>query len=313
MDRPRVSILLATFNRMHFIREMLDSVLVQTFKDWECLIIDDGSTDGTEEFVDFFVKKDSRFKYFNRPDSHKKGLSGSRNYGLELARGDYIIFFDDDDIAHPQNLEICLNQLNYSSHFFCHYKKKSFSENLSELEQLQTQKINHFKITFENVEDVITNKIPMASCTVMWKKECFNNIKFDESLQYAEEWECYTRIIMEGHQGIGIDAVLYYNRKHSKSNTGEFWNDDPIRKDSKIRAVKLVAENLKQKNLLSNSLTRYFIQTGIFLKEKSVVDHVLHLSKANFNKKIKYNFLYNFYPAIVIGHRLKKKIKKRSS
>src|SRR5680860_884854 len=95
--KTQVSIIMATYNRSHFIGETLDSILNQAFENWECLIIDDGSTDNTKEFLRPYVLKDSRFEYYERTKDHKKGLPGCRNQGLEIAKGDYIIFFDDDD------------------------------------------------------------------------------------------------------------------------------------------------------------------------------------------------------------------------
>ena len=117
---------MATFNRAHFILETISSIQNQTYLDWECIIIDDGGTDNTLEVITPILNKDSRFKFLKRPDNYKKGLPGCRNYGLDLAQGDYIIFFDDDDIVHADNLKICLESLNNESLDFCHYQKLSF-------------------------------------------------------------------------------------------------------------------------------------------------------------------------------------------
>ena len=109
---PQVSIIMATYNRAHLIEETLDSILNQSFINWECLIIDDGSTDNTTEVLRPYLLKDLRLRYSERTKDHKKGLSGCRNQGLELAKGDYIIFFDDDDMVHPDNLKICMEVLS---------------------------------------------------------------------------------------------------------------------------------------------------------------------------------------------------------
>ena len=75
-------------------RKCLDSIMAQTFEDYECLLIDDGSKDGSPAICDEYAAKDSRFKAFHKPNG---GLSDARNYGLERAQGDYTIFFDPDD------------------------------------------------------------------------------------------------------------------------------------------------------------------------------------------------------------------------
>jgi glycosyltransferase involved in cell wall biosynthesis len=300
---------MATYNRSHLILESLVSLVNQTYDKWECIIIDDGSTDNTEEIINGFTDNDRRFKYFKRPNNHQKGLPGCRNYGLDIASGKYIIFFDDDDIVHPQNLEICLDILKHNDTDFCHYKKQSFTDELPQFSEIH-KPIQKFSIGICDIEKVVTNKIALASCTVMWKKECFASIRFHESLSYAEEWDCYTRILLEGYNGTGIDEALYFNRKHPQSNTGEFWAGDEVRKASQIKAIKLVIANLKQKELLSRSLIRYFVQIGIFLKEISVINHVLETSNADFSTRLKFKMLYKFYPIIVLGHRTKKLLKK---
>lgn len=90
---PKVTIIMATYNRAHFIVESLHSIQNQTFENWECFIIDDGGTDNTIEVIKPVLEKDFRFQFLNRPESYKKGLPGCRNYGLDLAKGDYVVFF----------------------------------------------------------------------------------------------------------------------------------------------------------------------------------------------------------------------------
>ena len=123
---PKVSIIMATYNRAHFIVETLLAIQNQTFLDWECLIIDDGGTDNTKELITPILEQDSRFKYSKRTENYIKGLPGCRNYGLDLAKGDYIIFFDDDDIVHPQNLELCIDELSKKDISYCRYIRDVF-------------------------------------------------------------------------------------------------------------------------------------------------------------------------------------------
>lgn len=102
-----VSVIIPTYNRAQLISETIDSVLNQTYKRVEIIIIDDGSTDKTEEVVK--KKNDERIKYF------KFGHSGlpavARNQGLKLAKGEYVSFLDSDDLWYPQKLKRCLKEL----------------------------------------------------------------------------------------------------------------------------------------------------------------------------------------------------------
>lgn len=98
MTNSLISIIIPTYNRAHLITETLDSVLAQTYKNWECIIIDDGSNDNTVEIVSKYIKKDSRFRFYTLPNNKPRGGNGARNYGFEVSTGDYINWFDDDDI-----------------------------------------------------------------------------------------------------------------------------------------------------------------------------------------------------------------------
>src|SRR5690606_36556858 len=105
-NQPLVSIIIPTFNRAHLIGETLDSVLAQTYQNWECIVVDDGSTDKTEATVGAYLKRDARFRLFKRPDHKPKGANACRNYGFEKSKGEYVQWFDSDDLMHPEKLTI---------------------------------------------------------------------------------------------------------------------------------------------------------------------------------------------------------------
>lgn len=307
-DSPRISIIMATYNRANFIMEALESIRKQTYEDWECLIIDDGGSDDTEEVIANLLNEDSRFRFLKRTTDHGKGLPGSRNMGLDLARGDYIIFFDDDDIVHPKNIETCISVLENKAAYFCRYDKRPFknSENLR-IDEISGVQASPFLT--EDIDKMITGEIPFASCGVMWKKQCFEKIRFNEDLMYAEEWECYTRILIKGFQGVSINEVLYFNRKHSNSNTGQFYKNDPVRRDSYIKAIKMVIGHLKQAGLLSRKLEIFFLRIGFFLQEYSIIKYTLEKSEAGKLRRIKFNAGYKLYPVLRPVFILKKKLK----
>jgi glycosyltransferase involved in cell wall biosynthesis len=295
-DTSKVTIIMATYNRAHFIVETLQSIQEQTFTDWECLIIDDGGTDNTLAVTTPILEKDKRFKYLKRPVNFKKGIPGCRNYGINIAKGDYIIFFDDDDIVHPQNLELCIEAFHINTIDFCVYEKKAFF-NSSNTINFQEEKITIDKpISMSDIEAIIMNTISISSCTVMWKKECFFKEKFNENLLYAEEWECYPRVISNNKYGIKLRNVLYFNRKHPISNTGEFHNNHPIRRASKKEAILLVVQNLKEKQLLSHSLLRYFVQQSLSFKEYDLFNQILKSLKLPALENIKWQLFYYVLP-----------------
>lgn len=303
---------MATYNRAQYIVESLIAIQNQTFSNWECIIIDDGGTDNTLEVITPVLEKDSRFTFYKRKDNYIKGLPGCRNYGLDLAQGDNIIFFDDDDIPHPQNLELCVNELTDTTIYFCRYIREVFFDNFDYKFDYSKQ-YTTFSIDKNDVEKMLKNELPFNSCAVMWKKECFQENRFIETLMYAEEWELYSRIVSSGYNGISIDKCLFYGRKHQNSNTGEFYNDNPIRRKSYVDAILCVVENLKNKNLVSNAIIRYFLLVALNFKEFDLSKKIISTLEVTTFQRIKWVVLYNFWrikkPLFRIKTRILKKIK----
>jgi len=292
---PKVTIIMATFNRAHFILETLYSIQMQTFKKWECLIIDDGGTDNTLETIQPILKLDHRFQYIKRTDNYKKGLPGCRNYGLDLAKGEFIIFFDDDDIVHPQNIELCVKELTNNDISFCRYLRAVFTNDFDYKFDFSTI-YTSFYIDINDIEKVLKNELPFNSCAVMWKKERFTENRFEELLMYAEEWELYSRILSKGYKGISIEKCLFYGRKHPNSNTGEYYTQNPIRLNSKKEAVRLVAYNLASKKLLTPSLLKYLAGLAIGFRDTKLLNDILAKPGIKTNNKLFLQLKYWLFP-----------------
>lgn len=293
---PLVTIIMATYNRANFIVETLQSIRYQTFMDWECLIIDDGGTDNTNEVILPILEQDNRFQFLKRSESFKKGLPGCRNYGLDLAKGEYIIFFDDDDIAHPQNLELCVLELKKNDILFCRYDRNTFIGNFS-YNFDYSKEYTSFYIDINDIEKIIKYEIHIKSCDVMWKKECFVENRFAENILYCEDWELYSRIVSEGFRGVSINKCLFFYRKHDNSMTGEFYGNDPIRRESYTEAILIVVQNLMEKELLTYSLIRYFVQISLGFKEYDLFNAILRVLVLPRYEKLKWQFLYYILPA----------------
>lgn len=105
----KFSVVIPVYNVETYLRECLDSVLGQTFADWEAICVNDGSTDRSAVIIEEYVSKDSRFKTINQPNG---GLSAARNTGLKAAVGEYVLFLDSDDWLELKALESIYNSLN---------------------------------------------------------------------------------------------------------------------------------------------------------------------------------------------------------
>jgi len=307
---PKVSIIMATYNRAHFIVESLMSIQNQSFLDWECLIIDDGGTDNTTEIITPILAQDTRFKYTKRSNQYLKGLPGCRNYGLDLAKGEFIIFFDDDDIAHPQNLELCVYELTKNEISFCRYIREVFVNDFNyDFDYSKTY--TSFAIDKRDILRMLNNELQFNSCAVMWKASCFEANRYVEHLMFAEEWELYSRIVSSGFSGISINKTLFYGRKHIQSNTGEYDRKSNFRKASYAKAILLVLKNLKEKQLLTYSLKRYFMVFSIGFKEYNLFKNILNVLELPTFEKIKWQIFYAILPLRLMVYRRKKELKKK--
>lgn len=307
-NKITVSIIMATYNRAHFIKESIKYIQQQTFKNFECLIIDDGCTDNTSGIVPDYIKGDQRFHYLKRKEKYKKGLPGCRNYGLDIAKGDFIVFFDDDDIAHPDLLLFSVKEIVDQNTDYCRYLRSVFS-NKFQPEFDRSEDYTVMNLREMAVEKMITMEIPFNSCQVLWSSTCFLNLRFDEKLMFAEEWELYSRILLSGKKGISLEKALYFGRKHQNSNTGEFNKNDNIRVNSKIVASKNILENLNRKFSFTQQLQEYFIRLSFSLKSYDLLIKTLHYSDFNTFTVWKYKLGYLIYPVLRPFLKLKGKLK----
>lgn len=305
-----VSIIIPTYNRGSLIAESLDSILNQSYQNWECIIIDDGSSDNTFDVVNPYVIKDKRIKILNRPDFKPKGANACRNYGLSLSKGDFVLWFDSDDIIHPNCLEVCLKVIHANNVDFCRFNKVVFSGNNHNYTFSKPEVSGLIHVDKGNLLDMLSHKIPFNTCTVLWKRDGLGNEGFSEEILYADEWEFFSRLLASGLKGVSIETVLFYVRKHEHSTTAEFWKHKAVRRNSKVKASELVILNLKRNQLLDYKLAKYFVSLALFLKQKAVY-HILLKNINHFTavQKIKLRLRYQFDFIIKPLYKVKKKIK----
>src|SRR6185437_13050535 len=119
----KVSVIIPCYNQAHFLTAAVDSVLAQAYTDWECIIVNDGSTDNTESVALAYAEKDRRIKYTRKENG---GLSSARNTGLNIAAGKFIQFLDADDVLEPQKFSMQLQSLTVNQQItrilvYCNY------------------------------------------------------------------------------------------------------------------------------------------------------------------------------------------------
>lgn len=215
--QPLISVIIPTYNRSHLIGETLESVLKQTYENWECLVIDDGSTDDTRAIMDIYTKKDSRIIYYPRPKNRLKGANACRNYGFKISKGEYINWFDDDDLMHPEKLEMQLKALQHSNYNFSVCQSEVFEGKKNKSFELRHPHI----CSASAFEDYLKMKIIWLTQAPLWKRNFLENQSqlFNENLKAAQEWEFHCRILYASPKYHYTNIPLVFLRKHSESIT----------------------------------------------------------------------------------------------
>jgi len=260
MQQPLVSIIIPTYNRAHLIGETLDSVLAQTYTNWECIVVDDGSTDNTTEVIKNYLDKDPRFQYHHRPADRPKGANACRNYGFELSEGEFVNWFDSDDIMHPSKLKTQIKALKNSELNFSVCQTMVFVETIENIKGLK-----HPSVCSDNVfEDYITKQIVWLTQAPLWKRNFLLALDelFDEELQSSQEWEFHTRILYSNREYHYTNEALVFVREHKNSLSYNVENERRYLNYflSRYKIYILFKENLNEKTTqyLRNHLIVYF-------------------------------------------------------
>lgn len=218
-----VTIIIPTYNRAHLISETLDSILDQTYQNWECVITDDGSTDNSHELIQEYVNRDSRFKLFIRPASRLKGANACRNIGLENAHGEYIVFFDSDDLMTADHLEVKVEAIQK---FNCDYvitKTQSFNYSNDGINKYY--QFDKFLITPYNY---VTQKINWLTYDICLKNSVAKSISFNENLQSGQEYNYFSKLVHISTNGKFIDKVVTLRRYHDDSIRNQLKANDTL-------------------------------------------------------------------------------------
>lgn len=212
-----VSIIVPTYNRAHLIGETLESILAQTYQNWECVVVDDGSKDGTDAVVFRYSQYDSRIKFFQRPKKHLSGGNGARNYGYLKSKGELIKWFDSDDLMHPKLLEVQVKDIlkNKTQLTFCNLK---ILDSVDTFNPLGFEKIENL------LKDFITRKIKLNLQSILFSKKSLKKFKFDEKLRKAQDLDFIYEILKEKPTYSYTNQNLCEIRLHNQRISADYKN-----------------------------------------------------------------------------------------
>jgi len=201
-----VSIIVPCYNQAQYLSEALQSVSDQTYANWECIIVNDGSPDNTDQVAGAWLAKDSRFLYV---DKENGGLSSARNWGIKNASGEFILTLDADDKYECTFVEKAIQVLNDNPNIggVTSWGIKFFED----------KEFDEFKPVGGNIEHFLFRNSSIG--TLMFRKKCWEAIGgYDEKMRKGyEDWEFFIRLTKAGWTIEVLPEVLFFYRQHSIS------------------------------------------------------------------------------------------------
>ncbi|HXU25655.1 MAG TPA: glycosyltransferase [Bacteroidia bacterium] len=207
-DKYFVSIIIPCYNAEKYIGQAIESVLNQTYQDFEIIIINDGSSDKSEEIIRGYTLVDNRIQLHTQKN---QGVSASRNKGIDIAKGQIIAFLDSDDAWEPENLEVKVKELASDPNLFWVFSDVYLADAMLNKTDLLEG------ITSENILDSLLERrgeVIHAPSGIVLKKECLvkNNIRFDPNATPSEDLDLCIQISAMGYKGKRIPEPLWIYR-----------------------------------------------------------------------------------------------------
>ncbi|MDD4353937.1 MAG: glycosyltransferase family 2 protein [Candidatus Nanoarchaeia archaeon] len=298
MKNILISIIIPTYNRKDKIERAINSVLKQTYKNWELIIVDDGSTDGTQESIKRYLKN-KKIKYYYKKNG---GVSSARNFGMKKATGKYIAFLDSDDEFLKNKLEVQLNEMieNNVEFSICNSieftgkKKKIFEE-------------HHNSFIFDQ-NFFIKNKIPISASFFVFKK---NNLLFNEELYTSDDYDFLMRYLVK-NKILFVKNILniryrYFDNIRLSVNT-------KLKIKDLIKCIKILKINDYQLNekIKKTRLKNLYLSLGFWYLFENKFKQGRHLIQKGLKleQKFKINIYYRLLYYLSFSPTLFKLIKK---
>jgi glycosyltransferase involved in cell wall biosynthesis len=230
---PKLGIVIAAYNAEKFFEKTIESIRSITYSNFVCVIVDDGSTDCTQEIAQSFTKVDSRFRFVSIENA---GPCIARNVGFEHVDADakYIVFTDADDVIFPATYEQFINMLEQSEDFVAVHGLGTFIDEVDQVDQtgaferigLARKKLSNGRVVAlnndepTNFESLVLSSTVFPPGLVVHRKSILEKSGlFDPESRYAEDWDLLLRVSRYGNINFVPKPVVYYRRHHNNVGT----------------------------------------------------------------------------------------------
>lgn len=262
---PKVSVIVPVYGVEACLDKCVESILHQSYIDWELLLIDDGSLDRSGDMCDVWAGRDKRIKVFHKENG---GVSSARNLGIEKAEGTWITFVDADDSIERETLEKCASHFD-KAEVIRFSMKFIYSEDGKEFKNFILPVLSRDAY----LSRIVARETILGVCGGIYQRHIFveNNIRFDESLVNGEDWVVLLQLVLQANNlAILPDTLYLYNKTNENSCT---YRSSFKKSYSAIKALDKICEMLKK--------------DGTIGFEKSI-------------SRAKCELAYNFYASIIL-------------
>ena len=272
MKTPIVTVLMPVFNGEKYLDASINSILKQTYKDFEFLIIDDGSTDATDGIVHSF--NDSRIKFLK--NQNNLGIVATLNKGISLAQGEFIARMDADDISLPHRLEKQVNFMRKHMHIgICGCGIINFGNR------------NYINIYPEKEKDIRALLLFNAAFPhpgVMAKTELLKKYKYNGRFRFAQDYELWTRIIHATHCANLPEVLLHYRQYDQQTSQKKRSEQLKLADQVRFNYLKSIHPSFERKDAekLGKIARREFMP---FSEAKDLLEKILSLHNSFFDEK----------------------------
>lgn len=282
MDESLISVIVPVYKAERYLDECVESILGQTYRNLEVILVDDGSPDRSGALCDQWAEKDPRIRVIHRENG---GAAATRNTGIDVARGDYIGFVDSDDVLRCDMYEILLSALQKSE------KKIACCYDIKNPEEIQREAIKkEYEIVDVEIRETLDGIFRFRVGTSLWrrlfKRAVFDNIRIPEG-EVNEEYPILIPLTVAAGGMVHVRERLYYYRPAEGSVTATYWKtDDGI----VLKNLKRMWEQLQTYQLDCRDSFRVFalnsLLSGAIVREK-YIDQLSPASRAHLEESIR--------------------------
>ena len=288
MKTPAVSILMPIYKTEPFLREALDSMLSQTFTDFELIVLNDCSPGNAEEILDEY--KDPRIvRYLGEKNA---GLANVLNVGMEMARGKYIARMDSDDLSSPNRLEVQVNYLEQ------HPDIDLCSCGMTLFGAMEDRWIR--ESDFETLRINALFFSPILHASSVWRRDAFDRLglRFRQEMVPAEDYDLWCRALSGGLRLVNIPECLYQYRIHPEQATGN--TEKTLQKEQLVREefLRTIFPKAEEKDIVSIAAMKPCLDPDVF---RNTADKLLALNSdtAFFNEEKLRPYLQKHYKYLI--------------